>query len=619
MASLHFKNDAGPSRSAAPSRLRLDVLPSSRAGSTFSSPLRSPTSYLPTPDEPSSTDDDSTITRRGHDPMHNRNASSGASTSKSRHRQFAKKSLPDLRQSISTDLSNTPTNGVHLPHHGIPSPPHRQESDSSSGSLASLHRSKILAHDAISSSPSSVDRPLPPMDVERNSYFRRLSTLSSATISKTIPSSMLTLVDAIRGILFAVSQIYQTLQHYTVYAIDERLSAVLMKVLDPACLYMHQLINALDRFDAASRRQLPSPAICRALVETCRDTVTVFGKAVGVLSLQLKVLASHDDVRYTRSMLLVLYGAMGEIGNSWQSIAGQIDLVRPFLLDHRPPPVKAYSAAATNMRSGMHMEKSATAPAPASAPPIPSVPFGYAQQPGSLLRSNSGQGTGGVRMSRLHAGSFSLKDVEIGKMLPSYVETPHFSTGVVDASSTPTLRVVRRPSIAPGPVVTPATPARANGISHLANPSILSPPTAQQLRFDSHSRQGSQSSLLASSASSPALGFKKPSLDLATSKSNTLVDKEAIDAMKVAVEAAPSVWEMIDEILANSPDIKEELSAVLDRGKLLTEKLKGNITVLESGDLNADRGNFREDAHGFAKVCPLPLVLRHMRLLDVTD
>ncbi|THH31152.1 hypothetical protein EUX98_g3038 [Antrodiella citrinella] len=599
VAELHSKLDSGPSRSAAPSRLRLDVLPSSRTNSTFSSPLRSPTSYLPTPDEPvSSGDDDATITRRGHDPSHSRNASSGPSRSNSRHREFAKKSLPDLRQTITTDSAFTP-NGTHYTSHGIPSPPHRQESDSSNGSLASLHRSRILAHESISTSPSSLDRPPPPMDVERNSYFRRLSTLSSAAIAKTIPSSILTLVDAIRGILFAVSQIYQTLQHYTVYAIDERLSAVLMKVLDPASLYMHQLINALDRFDTASRRQMPSPAICRSVVESCRDTVTVFGKAVGVLSLQLKVLAMHDDVRYTRQMLLVLYGAMAEIASGWQAIAGQIDTVRPLLLDHRPPPVKAYAPASATVRSTplSSMDKIATMPTPASAPPLPSVPFGFTQgQTGPLLRSNSGHAGGRIRVSRRHAGSFSLKDVEIGKMLPSFVETPHISAGVIDGSGMPTLRAPRRPSIANG------TPGWTNGTSHGPNGTSTLSPQIQPLRWDSHSRQGSQSSLLASSTSSPSLGFKKPSVDFASSNSNTLVDKEAIDAMKVAVDAAPPVWAMMDEILADVPDTKEQLSGVLERAKALTEKLKANISVLESGDTNTDRGGFRDDAHGFAKI-----------------
>src|SRR5882757_4819325 len=100
---------------------------------------------------------------------------------------------------------------------------------------------------------------------------------------------------------------------------------------------MIQLINALDRFDATSRRMLPSPTVCRAVVESCRDTVAVFGKAMGVLALQLKVLATRDDVRYTRQMLLVLYGATAEISNAWHTILPHIDEVEP-LLRERPPP-----------------------------------------------------------------------------------------------------------------------------------------------------------------------------------------------------------------------------------------------------------------------------------------
>ena len=48
-----------------------------------------------------------------------------------------------------------------------------------------------------------------------------------------------------------------------------------------------------------------------------------FGKAVGVLTLRPKVLATRDDIRYTRQLLLVLYGATAEISDVWQSILQQ--------------------------------------------------------------------------------------------------------------------------------------------------------------------------------------------------------------------------------------------------------------------------------------------------------
>ena len=87
------------------------------------------------------------------------------------------------------------------------------------------------------------------------------------------------------------------------YAIDERLSVVALKLLDPVSSYMLSLINALNRFDAASRRFIPSLAICRAVVESYGDAGSVFGKAVGVLTLRLKVLATMDDIRYNTPTL----------------------------------------------------------------------------------------------------------------------------------------------------------------------------------------------------------------------------------------------------------------------------------------------------------------------------
>ena len=76
----------------------------------------------------------------------------------------------------------------------------------------------------------------------------------------------------------------QTLQLYTAYAIDERLPATPLKALDPASnQYMLSLTN-LDRFDAASRRSIPSPTMCRSVVESWRGAVSVFRKDMGALT-----------------------------------------------------------------------------------------------------------------------------------------------------------------------------------------------------------------------------------------------------------------------------------------------------------------------------------------------
>ncbi|KAK7693696.1 hypothetical protein QCA50_003267 [Cerrena zonata] len=585
MANLHAPAKRNASHSPSPSRLRLDVpVIVTRSASANTSPVRALGSSLPTPDESiPSTDEESTSrarVRRGKLSWHLRGASAFASASHDTAKRIGAKSLPELR---SPPLPKQPLpNGKVSAPNG--SPPLRQESNSSIASSSNNPRSRILAQESISASPISTDRPAPPMDVERNSYFRRLSTLTSMPMPKTVPPALVKMIDAIRGILFAVSQIYQTLQHYTVYAIDERLSAVLLKVLDPASMYMHQLIDALDRFDDFSRRTLPSPAVCRAVVESCRDNVTVFSKAIGVLSLQLKVLASHDDVRYTRQMLLVLYGAMAEIASSWQTITGQIAVVKPLLHDRPPPVSKPYVVDSTSIiRTQAAVPLESIQSPPATAPASLANPLFR-----PLLRSNSGHDPADLekRISRRHAGSFSLKDVEIGKMLPSSEEMPHLSAGVAETSSTPTLRATRRIPQSAG-----ATPANHFGGTV---PSSILP-----ARWDSHSRQGSSSSLVAS-ITSPS--FKAPSvMDMSISSTNTLVDKEAIEAIKLALDAAPSVWEMMDQLLAEVDELREDLDGALGKAKQVTEQLRTNIQALEAGDPSADRAHLREDAHAFVR------------------
>lgn len=568
-------------RSPRPPRLHLDALSSSSRGMKSASPARSPESYLPTPDDSvSSNEEDSTQSTAR---QHGRNTPfTPGAFGASRRDALSQKSLPDLRPPRHRrGESKDPPNGL-ADQFSIPSPPHRQESDSSNSSMTNFRLGKVLNHGGVVASPVSLHQPVPPMDVERNSYFRRLSALTP-TLSKTIPRPLLALIDAVRGILFSVCQIYQALQHYTVYAIDERLSAVLLKVLQPATTCMTQLIQALDRFDSISRRTLPSSAVCRTVVETCRENVMVFGRAVGVLSLQLKVIATNDDARYTRQMLLVLYGATAEISNAWGSIASQIDTVKPFLSHHRPSPVRPNQIVSSGIASATYPPLSA----PVGGSHLPSL----SPAPRPHMRTNStGLSDGKGRLNRRHAGSFSHKDVEIGKRLPSYIEEPSPSAGIstpgAPAGHSPAMRSGRRPS------------AMSNGAIHhdgTIRPSGSGP------RWDSHSRQSSTSSFLPSSTSSPPLPHKPPALDMGSTTIDW-IDKEAIDAVKAAVEAAPVVWDMTEEMLQDDPVMRGELQGRLTMAKEVTQRLHENIRRLGLGDVTADRIAIREDSHVFAKV-----------------
>lgn len=607
----------------------------------------SPESYLPTPDGSLTSGDDDTA-RPLRSPLHGRNKSYAIERMTGAPSLSMQKSLPDLRTARAHYMS----------HERAPAPMPKANEQSSSESFSS----QTEASSAISDTPplrsrqprlqqartpttSASDRRVPSMDYERNSYFRRLSMLPTSTINRTTPPPLLSVVDSVRGILFAVSQIYQSLEHYTVYAIDERLSSVLLKVLDPASNCMMELISALDKFDASSKKGCPPPSICRRVIEGCRDNVAMFGKAVSVLALQLKVLASHDDVRYSRHMLLVLYGAMAEVSNAWQAIAPRLESLDPLLREERPTPVFRTATASSSssgstvihttkpLKTRLASQTSANRilippiaeqpePSTASAPaaPLPALP----RPPPLLSRTHSAQPSlsstpraappmarpsaseGRSRMARRHAGSFSVKDVEIGRSLPSTNANNSTSGGVASSSSTPTPRprtmLARNPSPLP-PEPVPPLPASTTAIF---------PPFPLPA---SHSRQGSSQNGSGASTPVPPAGPSRSNTDIPTN-SNAQVDKEAIDAMASAVRAAPSVWAMLEEISGDLPEAPGNLRDSLMKAQDVTRRLGENIKAIQESLSSADRKALREDAHVFVKVSGLSSLiagyLRHL-------
>ena len=581
-------------RSDRPPPLRLGMIPPY----TLPPPTYSPESYLPTPDESvSSTDDDSTTVPDG--PQHGRNASFAGSVRDRRPALYGKKSLPDLRAAKGSDdidrqasrgASTSATNGGISAspdpqwqyEFSIPSPlSHRQDSSSSSDGSTHSRAPKALGQTPPSSvSPPPGDPPRPVPEVERHAYFKRLSALPTNVMINNLPTSLYSLVECARSLFFSVSQVYQALSHYIAYTNDRQLSSVLKKVTDPAYTYMMQLNGALDRFDAISKRTTPPPSLCRALVESSRDTAAMFGKAVAMMSLQLNILASKDDDRYMRSLVLIFYGAIAEISHAWQSMIPHIEAIKPLLSDHRRPSV-AKPHPVPNPSPEL---------VPASAPASYS-PFNSPQHGVPIARSRPTQSLGRARTTRRHAGSFSSKDVEIGKSLPSY-DLPMPSPGVYGTS---TLRVGQRH---------PALPLSASTSSLV--PSSLSGHPELTAQNGEHSRHTSQTSWGPSAASSsPFVANRRPTLE--DPPSRTLVDKDALDAMEVAVEAAPAVWEVLKEIVENLSEGAEDIRNTLLKAKSTTERLRSNISAMRCG-AGADRKGLREDAHVFVKVIHLPLI-----------
>ncbi|BGP40629.1 RAM signaling network component [Rhodotorula kratochvilovae] len=340
----------------------------------------------------------------------------------------AKKSLPDLRQSHADILAERRTGTTleeEAPQPDLPAldgPLRRFREERPAGPAQSLSgRGTPLPQGAAASigrsesaraagapaaaiprkgtAPPMLDalgkgkRPEETGDLERSSgaYFRRLSMLPVSTIPKTVPLALLHFAEAIRGILFALSQVFSALRQFVVFASQDRLPAPVARLMGSADSSMSTLINALDRFDSLSRRGTPPTAIVRDVFVACRDSVAMFGALVAALQPQLAALTASADARYTRTLLLMLYGSVGEIVSSWSAVA-------PLLAGSDDP-----SLATLVLQ-----------------PPTPSPTGGGGGDAGA---QNHAEGpaprlTRQRSTTRRHAGSFSVEDVQLGANLP---------------------------------------------------------------------------------------------------------------------------------------------------------------------------------------------------------
>lgn len=301
--------------------------------------------------------------------QHGRNASHSLATAAASSRKGLrpKKSLPDLRQNhaqilderfndggipeepehdafqapapwpafkhskTSSSSSLSPINA--RPALGIPTPPRSANSDKVPSSIPSLEE-PIGTEDGLGSLSSQFSRArrnfekptnnVNQLKAERGSsgaYFRRLSMLPAFTISKAVPACLLQFIDAIRGILFSLSQVHASIKQCVVFPAPDRLPANVSRLLASGEDCMGFLVDSLDRFDSNSRRGSPDIAVVKDVIETCRENVVTFGKLVSVFVPQISTLfGASTDMRYTRTLIVSIYGAMGEIATSWSAL-----------------------------------------------------------------------------------------------------------------------------------------------------------------------------------------------------------------------------------------------------------------------------------------------------------
>lgn len=478
-----------------------------------------------------------------------------------------KQSLPDLRMAHK-DLGKQVPPLPQIPYAGgtLEEPSiHHPALDTQDSELISTSHAE---HSRISDGRSH-----PFVAAERSSYFQRLLSIQPTT--NNLPRPLVCLVETARSILFSMGQLHQTLDRCAHHGAFERTSLKFKKALDPANMTMLHLIRSLDRFDDVSQQSLPSPAVCRGLVECCRDTVTAYRKSLALLVNQTTQEPSAD-ARFTRLLILEMYGINAEICFAWQTMAPEIEPLRPFISNNLYSQLSAYSNTGN---------------------PVVQL---QALKPAVRLRStdNGIAMAGRSGKARRHAGSFSSKDVQIGKELPSYDIIPITTGRLATQALNPTLR----------------TPKRQITVPILSTPSSLYfPPTPSSSLpnnsdyIHNHLRQNSQSSTHDSpSLISPTTSLESPS-DL-----RPFSGKDVRQALQTAVEVAPIVWDHLEKVLSDVLIIDNEIRETLDSARSATTMLARNVADLYEEDIEADKRLLRENAYTFLKVNHDPFRQKHL-------
>lgn len=475
----------------------------------------------------------------------------------------AKKSLPDLRKSHakiieerrkdSTEVGRSPLDlGYNRSQHQSR---RLSPTDEKSVPLKAMASADVMRRTKESAVRDQRAPDTPSLDESRNSYFRRLSMLPPSTISKAVSPSMLMFIDAVRGLFFALTQLHSALREYVNFAVSDRVAGVFARVLEPAGKYMSNLINALDRFDSTSRRSAPPVAAMRGVVDAAKESIAVFGKIVAVLRFQTPAFRDAD-VRYTRQLLMNVYGGMAEIAQSWKMMAPLLVEIRPILHPESrglaPPMAKSNSVSGGRTPISPIPESGESQSPERVFRPLP-VPPGQSQIANVHLASSMPPvGSSPRGKSRRHAGSFSTEDVERGMMMgtpvaPSRTDWPDLSrtifedNEVAEATAPPPFPLHAEPE--PPHMTPPQGPQRES-----------LPPIVTSFSQPPRSRHAAMSSAGSSFLYAPNLGQRSLSVDIRppTPASATLFDEDLLDQVETATDVAFTVWLRLAEDIGAS-------------------------------------------------------------------
>ncbi|KAI5778241.1 RAM signaling pathway protein-domain-containing protein [Geopyxis carbonaria] len=195
-----------------------------------------------------------------------------------------------------------------------------------------------LSHDSLVGGATNNNAPSKsPTDPEKRpgQYFRRLSSLPE---HKRSSLSTARVGEAARGILYAMSTLQKPIEQYVQSTADpggphEKVERALYN----GNIHVGSLVSALEAYEEKD----DEPSV-QKVIDACHACVAAFRQVLGMLQSSMKELgtsSSGPDIRYCRTLLLMLYGSYIEIQTSYE-------VLQPLLL------AQTISDGSTNLRSG---------------------------------------------------------------------------------------------------------------------------------------------------------------------------------------------------------------------------------------------------------------------------
>ncbi|CAG8495299.1 10272_t:CDS:2 [Racocetra fulgida] len=192
---------------------------------------------------------------------------------------------------------------------------------------------------------------------ERNSefYFQRLKTLPP---TEHLRMSDISLREASRNILYALSQVHKALRQFVIFTGNEKIFTVDLNKTNHS---IGQLCAALQKFDNFALQATGDAEHLVKLLGACQENIANFKVLLDLLNKHLKYLTQpSENFRYSRTLLLMFHGATVDIKFAWENISPLLNNNTPFTGSSTPMRSKSMSRSnsSSNLNSVPHSSAS---------------------------------------------------------------------------------------------------------------------------------------------------------------------------------------------------------------------------------------------------------------------